>query len=300
MIVPGSLLVITTFFLTREITQSDRASLFTAFMSAVSFQLLIGMFAGFYANLLALSFGYLSFLFMFKLLRSAELRPSYLAAFIVSFVLLYLSHTYSWTIFAIVTAILLAIFFFKGKQKRGAYNIDLADRGSKDEKPRVILLISIVLVAVLVTDIGRSMFTGTQSGIGRDLAIAEESSGATQFLTRWDTIQDTVFVFGGGITANIIVLGLGLYWLFRSNPQLLASVLLMLFLAAGMIPLVLGDWIVQSRVLFNIPFHIPAGIALSMILAKPKNGRVFLILAVCIWLVAESIISVSNFPGQGQ
>lgn len=293
-IVLSALIVIVTYFLTREITGSDIAAIVSAFFAAVSFQVIITIYAGFYANLLALSFGYLSFLFMFKLLARKEFRAAFLVAFVACFIALYLTHVYTWTIFSIVLSVMLGIFFTR--MKKHFAQIIHVNMASVTDTPRVIVAICIVLISVLAADISRSQLTGIPSGIDRHIALAEESSGASQYFTRWESIQNTVFVFGGGAFANVIVLGLGVYWILRANTQLIGNLFLMLFLAAGIIPLFLGDWIIQSRVLFNIPFHIIAGMAFWMLVNKPDHRTLLLAFTLYLWMVAEVIFVVANFP----
>src|SRR5919198_919950 len=49
-VILAPLLVLVVYFLTRELTSDDVTSLFASFLTAVSFQVLIGIYAGFYAN----------------------------------------------------------------------------------------------------------------------------------------------------------------------------------------------------------------------------------------------------------
>ena len=66
------LLVLVTFFLTRELTGNDKISIVASLLSAISFQTLIGIYSGFYANWLALILGYSAFGFLVRCLK----RPS--------------------------------------------------------------------------------------------------------------------------------------------------------------------------------------------------------------------------------
>ena len=71
-IVLGPALVLVVYFLTREMTSNDLISVLAAFLTAVSFHVLTGIYAGLYANWFALIIGFLSFMFLFKFLK----RPS--------------------------------------------------------------------------------------------------------------------------------------------------------------------------------------------------------------------------------
>ena len=63
----------------------------------------------------------------------------------------------------------------------------------------------------------------------------------------------------------------------------------------GIPPLFFGDWVVQSRVFYNIPFQIPAAIALTYI-SRHENATKIL-MPIYVWLIAMSVWAVSNFWG---
>jgi hypothetical protein len=85
-----------------------------------------------------------------------------------------------------------------------------------------------------------------------------------------------------------------LYWLFQSNTRDISTVFLMIFLSIGLIAFLIGDYRVQARIFYDIPFQIPAAIALSWL---RKSGTTSLIsIPICIWLIGLVIRSVSNFP----
>jgi hypothetical protein len=100
-------------------------------------------------------------------------------------------------------------------------------------------------------------------------------------------------IFAGGQFGNFIILILGLYWLARSNLREPPNILLAIFFAIGILPLLFGNELIQSRVFYDIPFQIPAGIALAY-LGRKINGPI-IILPVCIWLLAISLRMVTNF-----
>src|SRR5207245_5353438 len=102
-------LVLSVFVLTRELTSNDKMSLFAAFVTAVSFQTLIGMYGGLYANLFALAVGYLSLVFLLRFLKnSGKLN---LIAYLLLMVALLLSHVYTWTVLTLVMSVFLALMY---------------------------------------------------------------------------------------------------------------------------------------------------------------------------------------------
>jgi hypothetical protein len=108
--------------------------------------------------------------------------------------------------------------------------------------------------------------------------------------------QDT---FLGGQFSNFIILGLGLYWLYRSNWREPSTIFLMIFLSIGIFSFMFGNWEIQTRVFYDIPFQIPAGIGLALILNEARRttaaSPLLFLLPICIWLLAMSLRSVFNF-----
>src|ERR671919_1657700 len=67
---PGTVLAF--YFLTVELTRNEKIALIAAFLAAVSYHTLVGIYAGFYANWLALIVGYVSIAFLFRYLRTGR------------------------------------------------------------------------------------------------------------------------------------------------------------------------------------------------------------------------------------
>jgi hypothetical protein len=276
-IILGPALVLVVYFLTRELTSNnDITSLLAAFLTAVSSQILIGIYAGFYANWFALIIGYLSFVFLIKFLK----RPNKLNLILYSILIVFLvfTHAYTWSILAIVMSIFLVV-----QLKLNYYH-----------KRSVTLLLLVILSSVII-DIARIFVTGsTSSGIEQDIIKARGGASLSQFALRWNNLNYTVNTYVGGQFSNFIIFMLGLYWLFRFNLYQSSSIFLVVFLSIGIIPLLFGNWVIQTRILYNIPFQIPAAIALTYIRKSYANGTL-IIFPICIWLLAIGIRAVSNF-----
>jgi hypothetical protein len=97
----------------------------------------------------------------------------------------------------------------------------------------------------------------------------------------------------GAVFSNFIILVLGLIWVLKSNLREPGTVFLMIFLSIGLIPLFFGNWTLQARIFYNIPFEIPA--ALSLYYLKNRSGSIFVVLATCTWLAAVSMVTVMNY-----
>ena len=272
-IILGPALVLAVFFLTRELTSNDTTSLLASFLTAVSFQTLIGIYAGLYANWIALIIGFLSFVFLIKFLKVSSRRN--LAIYSGLLMLLVFSHVYTWTIFALFSGIFLGIMY-----KLNSYR-----------KKSIAILLIVVLSSVAV-DVARSGITGTTGGIESDAGLASKA-GMSQVSSMWSNLTDTTRGYAGALFGNFIIFSLGIYWLLRSNSRELSSIFVLVFLAMAILPLLFGNDVIQSRMLYDIPFQIPAAIGLTY-LKRHTNGTLTII-PICIWLVAMSVRAVSNF-----
>ncbi|MDQ6862292.1 MAG: hypothetical protein M3044_00565 [Thermoproteota archaeon] len=274
----GPLLVFVTYFLTRELTSNDKTSLFASFLTAVSFQTLIGIYAGYYANWIGLIFGYSSIIFLIRFLKK---RTKWnLALFSVLTISMLFSHQYTWTVFAIFMFVVLTVLILMRLEIGFHYS-----------RIGIIILILIVLLP-LVFEIGRTIAIGSSGGLLQDVSKAQAGLSANNFAARWSTLKDTVFVYLGGQLSNFIILFLGVCWLITSKFQQLSSLFIFIFLSIGIIPIFFGDQLTQGRILYDIPFQIPAALGLARL--TKQRGNVLLV-PICIWLVVLSVRAAANF-----
>ncbi len=266
-------LVLSVFLLTRELTSNSKISLLASFITAVSFQTLISIYAGFYANSFALVIGYLSLAFMIRFLKRGG--RSNFAAYLTLMVIFVLAHVYTWTILTLVTSIFLVIMY-----KLNHY-----------ERKRIIYQ-SLVVLLTIVIDLSRTALTNAHGGLSNDVSIASAAAGFSQLSQVWFNLTDTMQNYGGGQFGNFLVLGLALFWLLRANLRQPTSIFLAVFLAIGTLPLLFGNELIQFRVFYDIPFQIPA--AIGLIHLERKIGW-YVMPPVCIWLLAISLRMVTNF-----
>lgn len=276
----GPALVLAIYFLAKELTSNDVSSLIAALMTVVSYQTLIGIYSGFYANWLALILGYLSFVFLFRYLKEGAMRN--LTLYGVLTVMVLLAHVYTWSILSIVAGLFLIVTIME------------TYRMANVRRKNAMMLLA-VLIATLILDIGRTNIIGASGGIEGDLKWANTLLvGPDQFLLRWNNLSYTTTTFVGGLFANFIVLGLGLYWLIRTRLQENATIFLLIFLSIGILPFLIGEWVIQTRVFYNIPFQIPAAIGLTYLIQE-QTRKLLRPAAILLWLVTVAIIAVSNF-----
>jgi hypothetical protein len=285
------MLVLSVYFLTRQLISNYTAPFLAAFLTAISSQVLIGIFAGFYANWVALIISYFCLGYLFKFLKDP--RKPILAMFSILLIATLFAHVYTWTIISLCASIFLILLIL--------YR-------TTDYSRKAIILILIVIASSAVIDISTSLITSSPSGILRHLELSNVHMGVGEYARRWETLAFAVNSGLGGILGNSVVLLLGLYWVLRSNYRIPSTLFLLIFLAMAIIPLFFGDWIIQSRTLYMIPFQLPASLGLTYILFHKNmdNGNayknstlnvtcVLCCAAVCALLTAVAVTVLSNF-----
>jgi len=271
----GPALIFITYLLTRELTSNEVTSLFAAFLTAVSFQTLIGIYAGFYSNWFALIIGYLSFVFLIKFLKKSSKLT--LLIYSASIMLLLFAHVYTWSVFLIASAIFLVVML----------------RLKYYSRENIILLL-LVLFASVIVDIAKPAIIGSSSGVMQDIIIGHAGGiGLGQFALRWSNLIEIVHNWYGTLFANFIILILGIYWMWLSNFRAQVNIFIIIFLSIGFGTIFLGNPGIQGRILYDIPFQIPAALSLSYI--KKQHGESVIFLTICILLVGVSVRAVLNF-----
>jgi hypothetical protein len=284
-IVLGPALVLVVYFLTREMTSNDLISVLAAFLTAVSFHVLTGIYAGLYANWFALIIGFLSFMFLFKFLKRPNI--SFFVTYFVLVIFLLLSHVYTWSMLVAVTALFLIVM------------LKLNYYGSR----RNLILLLLVILSPVLIDVIRTSTTGSIRGISFAVEFSQSDLGFKQLASFRANLLDTTQHWLGGLFGNFIILALAFYWLLKADHRSPHNIFIMIFLSVGIIPLLFSGWTLQTRVFYNIPFQIPAAIGLYYIIKQEQKKGIMILLPICIWLIAISIVALSNFypiaPQQG-
>jgi len=275
-VILGPALVIVVYLLTRELTSNDIAALLSAFMTSISFHVLVGIYAGSYANWISLIFGYLSMIFMLRFLRNKNKKSVILFA-ILNVTTLF-AHSYTWTILSMFMGVFLLVML----------KFDFYDRKN-------VIILLIVVGSTLLFDMARMTITGSFSGISYGISppFGELRFGPEQFVTRWSSVIDTTQNYYGSLLGNSIIYALGLYWLLRSKFRDSSTIFLISILSIGIVPLFFGNWIVQSRVFYDIPFQIPA--AIGLVYVYKKFNSIMPLIPILLWLLSFSITALSNF-----
>jgi hypothetical protein len=289
-IILGPGIVLAFYLLTLELTRNEKIALIAAFFGAVSLHTLIGIYGSLYANWLGLIVGYISIAFLFRYLRSGRLSD--IVVFSILLIGVLFTHVYTWTVLAAVSGTFLVVMLLVvlwNKKKKRDKNSNISNHFTKR---RITWLLVAILLSIVV-DVTRVSLTSSSGGVEQDIQLAGTNFGLEQFNMRWRILHATAHESFGGVFSNFIILILALFWVLKSNMREPRTIFLMIFLSVGLLPLYIGSLTLQTRLFYDIPFEIPAAIALYYI--STRSGSMLVTVAACTWLVAVSLVTVMNY-----
>lgn len=270
------LLTITTFVLVRFSTQNDYNAVLSALLTLASFNFLIGIYGGLFANWLALSFVVLFLYFTLKFIRQKSVFDLSLSSLMLTIVLL--CHVPTWSFMMIIILCFYAILFIV-----------------KMESKKILFCLIIALLPAVGLEIVRSHYV-QYSGFEENLIFSQERANFSGDIVRfWYNLLDTYYVYLAGIYSNSIIFSIVLFWAFFSKSRSPIFLLFLVFFLMTLGSMLIGEQDIQSRILYEIPIQIPAAFGLMYI--KKIFGN-FIFAGLCTWLFAISIRTITNFEFQ--
>lgn len=251
------LIVIAVYLFTRgAYPDSKNIAIIAAVMTAVSHQVIVGFYAAFYSNWMALIAIYVSSLFLLKSTTTLSRRNvSMFAGF--SIIALFL-HSYTWSYFIIVIVLYLA---WTGVQFKKARN---------SLYPLVIL--ALITLAIVGIDAGKSYAWNTSTGFEKNVSLSTTLISPDEFPLRWLNLNAAFRLHVGGFLTNTIVLGLLLAWAVKADYHNNSDRFLVSSLFVALIPILFGDFTLQARMIYNIPIQIPASIMMYKIYTNSSTS----------------------------
>ena len=263
------------FFLTREIINRNSICFFASFFTIFSFQTLIGIYAGFYANWLGLIIGFLSLIFLFRFLKNQSKKNFILYSVIITSLVFF--HVYTWAVYsAVIFIFLIAVLFLKFYQKKA------------------IVFALVILGMTVAIDVSKDFAIGSSGGVREDVKLSGYYINLDNFSIFINNLYSSILISHGGVFGNGIVFSVVLLWaLFYSNPKNPGELFLMIFFSILSILIFFGYWNIQVRVLYDIPVQVPFAISLFYIFKKTHNP--LLLTAIVLILCSASIRELISF-----
>ena len=230
----GPLLVVSTFlFVSLGFGDKHTAGL-VGLMTAFSFQLTVGMWAGYYANWLALAE---SFLLMGFLLRWISLRSKrdFICTVSLSIVVLF-THPWTWDFMLLLST------SFMIERIVATHDFKL-------------MRAAILFVAIgIAADSVKSFVVGGYGGGRAAVDIATTSIGLPQLVAFWPNVVATFVQYYSMLLADSVILGLAAIamWRFSASDHDFAR-LVVLWVAMASLPFPFLGSLLQSRIIYLLP-----------------------------------------------
>jgi len=270
--------IVTIFFFVAKITGNDYVALLASLLTICSFQLVSGIYAGFYANLIALIPGFISFIILVNVLSKPSMGN--ISLYLSTLIILLFCHVYTWSIIVLVTIIFLLLDLVKHYHLR-----------------KYVFVALLIISASAVIDIARISVTGT-TGLEEDIKTVKTIFGIENYPNRWAELSRVSYVHLGGLLGNFLMLSLAVYFAVTINAEKNPFLyIILIFFSIGLFGLFLGNYIMLSRLIFNMPIQVAAALSILNIKNYTKNYTPSI--AIIISLLAISVRQYLNLA-EGQ
>jgi hypothetical protein len=244
----------------------------TALFTPLSFFLPVGLWGGYYANMLALVFAYL-FLTLLLLFSKSPSATKYCTMFALS-IALFLTHPWTWVLM-VTTCLVFALSLWR-------------------ETHLLIHLKSIagIVIAGVALDVLKSTIFATPT-VAADLATKLPTSG--QASSFWVNLVDGLLYTHSGLLGSWIILGVGLFACFALRFKDWFERLVLLWVAVASIPFLILDSYNQTRIVYDLP--IPVLMATALLFFLPAIGTRYIRWPVIV--IVLIIVTCANYALQG-
>jgi len=259
------LLALTTFFFASEVFNNTRLGVWAAFFTVCGFQVTVGMYSYFLANMLGLCLIYVSLGFLFKAIR----KKSEMFLIFASLFGCLLVFTHTWTLFQYLVAFFIALL------------ITYYEFGDK----KIFRVMLIYFTSLSLSEVLKIFIFHGHGVVSASSTALSGISGLSNF---WHNNISVFRALYGGIMSNLLLLGLtigGILFLDRSS---VAKLYLTTFITISLTGFLFSDATNMSRLLYNIPFGLLSSLGYVLIFSyiqKKEMKNIFTLLIVLLMVV---------------
>lgn len=256
----SSLLALSIFVFVKYTTQNHKLASLSALFSTLSFTFTIGMYAGFLSNWLALVTSYLALMAIIQYWRiGSKFWFSIVMIFTICTLLI---HIYAWIHLMLAMAAFLLL------------SVVMQKFGKVDSNSRTRLIILVLVFSANVgIDLAKSSLLGSVSGISENFEIATTAISEKEFEHRWQNLQYAFRFYLGGLFTNLVPLVLALIWCIRASYKKTFDRMILSYIIVGSALVILGNYVVQVRVLYDMPFPLVSSFVIYGLVEGPHKEK---------------------------
>ena len=250
-IILGPLLSLSLYYFVKAGSGNGGGAAISALAGCFSFNVTVGIWAGYLANWMAMIIAYF-FLGSFFLFERSKRRTVLLPLFLLSMALL-LTHPWTW-------ALILATIFVYAIVRSG------------DQRKLLTISSVILILSGIVVDFAKNQIAGG-STLAADLGTKAPVFGISQFLMFWPNVWTALTVFYSGLLGNAVLLGLSALCfaaiIFRGKVALMSFC----WVACASIPFVLLNAFHQTRLIYDLPIPPLAALGSLWLMSRAGGGN---------------------------
>ncbi len=247
----GLVLVLVAFFFARKAGFNSCAASFVALFTAFSFQVTVGMYGGFFSNWVCLIFLYLAWGFLFWSMRKGSWSLLGIAALFQACVLF--AHVETWEMTIGIAAVFLVITFATSLVRKS---------GFLDAKMMLTFLVTSVAAGI-----ARSIVLGNNFAFTHATELSQTHLSGAYVWEFWRILNRTLLSEMGIAFANPVMLLLAcIGGLVLAFDDRLVSRFLSACALTATVPFIFGDWVIQTRILYDLPIQVFAFLGLFVLL----------------------------------
>jgi len=272
------LLIISIYFLTKEIFEDEWIASWSAFFTVCGIQVVVGIFSFFLTNMLALSFLFFSLGLLFRSLR-CECFISIISASIIGGLLVF-THPWTYDQYYIPVVLIAGIIFYNTITKYNDY-------------------LKVKMILIYIFCLGFSEFINILivkgfGGLSASTSVMNKIIPLSKF---WPKI---IFGFRRhycGLMSNIILISLIILGIYILRDYIIPELFLIFVIAVASIIFLVGDYNIKNRLLYNLPIGLFASRGYYWLLERKcfKNFKNVLSLYVVLIMILYLFRSLANF-----
>ena len=267
------LLSLSTYVFVRYGHGNARLAALTCLFTPISFYTTVGLWGGYYANMLGLTFAYL---FMTALLLFSEKSSQVnFAAMLAASLALFLTHPWTWVL---VVTVSLAFAVSLWRETRNRIQLES--------------IVGIIITGIVI-DFLKSFIFATRT-VAADIA-TKSPSGIESLLGFWNNLVEALLYTHGGLLGSWIILGLGLLAAIALRFKDRFERLLILWIAVPSVPFAIMDSYHQARIVYDLPIPVLISVAV-LFLTKTIRPQFLRWPGILIGLI---VLIIANYALQG-
>jgi hypothetical protein len=235
-------LVLSVFFLAKVVLGNDYVAVWSAFFTSTGIQITVGIYSYFLTNMLALSLAF----FSAGLLLMALRKSSYFLTIVASILGGLLLFTHPWTFDQLLGSF-------------GVFTLFVGYEGWRSRRYESFKLLFLYVGLMGVLELAKRFLFHGVGGLDATSTVTGNLAGLGGF---WATSIFSFRYLYGGFMSNIFLLSLSLVGIYLLKRSIVEERFLVIYCALSSLVFFVGDDVIKTRLLFNLPIAIFSGIGL--------------------------------------